>query len=300
VSGITTRLEHGRKLDLKATWGGVSTLHVGVGTQLRDGHGVRAFHTPVGPVELEVLGGDDSVVARAWGDGAQWALDRLPQLLGVDDGTEDFVTDHPLVARLQRQHAGVRHAHAGDVLGLAVQTVFGQLVTGKEAGRAWGGLARAHGARSPGPHQLLMAPPGDVIARLPRPELVRLGALGKMADTIGRLVRQRSRIDELAWSDLGALAELLSSLRGVGPWTVGMLQMRGLGDPDGVPVGDYHMPNTVAWVLERTPRSDDARMLELLAPFAPFRGRVIRLFEAAGLGAPKYGARQPIRNLDTR
>ena len=56
-----------------------------------------------------------------------------------------------------------------------------------------------------------------------------------------------------------------------------------------MPVGDYHLPNTVAWALAGEARADDDRMLELLAPFAGQRGRVVRLLKAGGISAPKFG-----------
>ena len=40
------------------------------------------------------------------------------------------------------------------------------------------------------------------------------------------------------------------------------------GDPDAVSVGDYHIPNMVAWALAGDARGTDEHMLELLAPFA--------------------------------
>ena len=55
------------------------------------------------------------------------------------------------------------------------------------------------------------------------------------------------------------------------------------GDPDAVSVGDYHVPNMVAWALAGEPRGDDARMLALLEPFRGHRGRVCVLLEAAGI-----------------
>ena len=63
------------------------------------------------------------------------------------------------------------------------------------------------------------------------------------------------------------------------------------GDPDAISVGDYHLPNVVAWALAREPRADDAHMLELLEPYRGQRGRVQRLLEAAGIQAPRYGPR---------
>jgi hypothetical protein len=38
-------------------------------------------------------------------------------------------------------------------------------------------------------------------------------------------------------------------------------------------------------------------MLELLAPFAGHRGRVVRLIEAAGITAPRRGPRMRLRHI---
>ena len=53
-----------------------------------------------------------------------------------------------------------------------------------------------------------------------------------------------------------------------------------MGDPDAVAVGDYHLKNLVVHALAGEPRGTDERMLELLAPYAGQRGRVIRLLLA--------------------
>jgi 3-methyladenine DNA glycosylase/8-oxoguanine DNA glycosylase len=68
-----------------------------------------------------------------------------------------------------------------------------------------------------------------------------------------------------------------------------------LGDADAVSVGDYHLPNTVAFALAGEARADDERMLELLAPFAGHRGRVVRLIEGSGITAPRRGPRMRLR-----
>ncbi len=91
----------------------------------------------------------------------------------------------------------------------------------------------------------------------------------------------------------------MTAIAGIGPWTAAEVVRTAYGDPDAVSVGDYHIPNTVAWALAGEPRGDDARMLELLAPFAGHRGRVCVLLEAAGAGAPRYGPRMPIRSFAT-
>jgi 3-methyladenine DNA glycosylase/8-oxoguanine DNA glycosylase len=86
-------------------------------------------------------------------------------------------------------------------------------------------------------------------------------------------------------------------LPGVGPWTAAEVALRALGDTDAVSVGDFHIPNMVAWALAREPRATDARMLELLEPYRGQRGRVIRLLEAAGVAAPRFGPRMSPRAI---
>ena len=56
-------------------------------------------------------------------------------------------------------------------------------------------------------------------------------------------------------------------------------------------VGDFHLKNLVAFALAGEPRGTDERMLELLEPWRGHRARVIRLLEASGIEAPKYGPR---------
>ena len=70
------------------------------------------------------------------------------------------------------------------------------------------------------------------------------------------------------------------------------------GDPDAISIGDYHIPNLVAFALAGEPRGDDARMLELLEPYRGQRGRVQRLLELSGIRPPRYGPRMPARAID--
>src|SRR5207244_1950347 len=84
---------------------------------------------------------------------------------------------------------------------------------------------------------------------------------------------------------------------GIGPWTAAKVATVALGDPDAVPVGDYHLPHSIGYAFEGTPRSTDERMLELLEPYRGHRARVIRLITVAGIVAPRFGPRKPLRNF---
>ena len=70
------------------------------------------------------------------------------------------------------------------------------------------------------------------------------------------------------------------------------------GDPDAVPVGDFHLPNTVSWALAAEDRGTDERMLELLEPYGGHRRRVVLLLKGAGIKAPKYRLRQKILSIE--
>jgi len=87
----------------------------------------------------------------------------------------------------------------------------------------------------------------------------------------------------------------LRALPGIGPWTAAEVTALALGDPDAVSVGDFHLPHVVSWALAGEPRGSDERMLELLEPYRGHRGRVLRLLQLAGITAPRFGPRMPLR-----
>ena len=46
---------------------------------------LRATRTPTGPALVKIVGHGAEVSARAWGEGAEWALDQLARLGGEAD-----------------------------------------------------------------------------------------------------------------------------------------------------------------------------------------------------------------------
>ena len=83
----------------------------------------------------------------------------------------------------------------------------------------------------------------------------------------------------------------LRALPGVGAWTAAEVRQRAYGDPDAVSVGDFHVPGQVVFALTGATDGDDARMLELLEPWAGHRYRVVRMIELAGVTRPRRGPR---------
>jgi len=263
---------------------------------------LRATRTPDGPATLHLSAGagaeaSGEIVARAWGPGAQWALDAAPALCGLTDDVSTFAPDHPVVADLHRRRPGLRMPRSLAVLEALVPAVIEQKVTGKEARRSYHGLVRWYGEPAPGPGNLVVPPPPETLARLPSWAFHQAGIERKRADTIRIACACAGRLEEVTAMDPAAAQARLTALPGVGLWTAAEVARTALGDADAVSVGDYHLPDQVAWALAGEPRGDDERMLALLAPFPGHRGRVIRLIESAAVTAPRRGPRMPANDI---
>ena len=128
-------------------------------------------------------------------------------------------------------------------------------------------------------------------------DLHPLGLERRRAEVIIRSAARAAAIEGLAAIDPADARSRLERLPGIGPWTAAEVARVAWGDPDALSVGDYHIPNLVAFALAGEPRADDARMLELLEPYRGQRGRVQRLLELSGMSAPRYGPRRPPRAI---
>src|SRR3970282_1847104 len=116
----------------------------------------------------------------------------------------------------------------------------------------------------------------------------------RRADVIRAAARLAPRL-ETATPD--EARDRMAAVPGMGPWTIAEVMRAAYGDPDAVSIGDFHIPNSVAWALAREPRADDARMLELLEPYRGQRGRVHGLLAGGRVSAPRYGPRRAPRSI---
>jgi 3-methyladenine DNA glycosylase/8-oxoguanine DNA glycosylase len=259
----------------------------------------RATRTPDGPasVALEVRG--DELLAEAWGPGAERALAGVAALAGLDDDRSGFVPHHPLVAELDRRFRGVHIGRSAAVVEALVPAILEQKVTGEEARGAFLGLVRGLGEAAPGPAELRlrMPPTPEVLAGLPYHDYHPYGIERRRAELIRRVAGRAAWFEAIVDLPIEEAYRRLTLLPGLGPWTAAEVAVRALGDRDAVSVGDYHIPNLVAWALAGEPRGTDARMLELLEPYRPHRARVVRLLEAAGIRSPRYGPRLAPRRI---
>jgi len=265
----------------------------------------RASRTPEGPVTLAIESRDQAgeVRASAWGPGADWALEQLPDLLGADDDWSGFEARHPVVMEARRRYPHVRLGRTARPFEALVPTIIEQKVTGKEAFAGFRALVLKYGdpAPGPGPTGLHLPPVPAVVASIPSWAWLGLHidparsravvTVARHADAFERLVPHPSCSDLISTSKLD---RAVRSLPGLGVWTSAEVRARTLGDPDAVSFGDYHVAKDVGWALLGR-EIDDRELAELLEPWRPHRGRVPLLLGTAGLRRPRRGHRASLR-----
>jgi 3-methyladenine DNA glycosylase/8-oxoguanine DNA glycosylase len=257
-----------------------------------------ALRTPDGPATLQLAREGIELLATGHGAGAGWVIERADAIAGLRDDLTGFpalAAAHPVVARLARTFAGLRFPASGQIFPRLLVAILEQKVTGQEAHRAYRKIIRHFGESAPGPVELLLPPDPAAVAATPYWTFHPFGVEQKRTQTLLRAAVEARRLEQCA--DPEEATRRLTAIPGIGPWTAAEVVRTAYGDADAVSVGDYHIPNTVAWALAGEPRGTDARMLELLEPFRGHRGRVCELLAAGGIGAPRFGPRMPIRSF---
>ncbi len=260
----------------------------------------RGLRTPDGPASLlvEPRPDESAVEARAWGPGASWALDSLPQLLGADDDPSGFEPRHPLLEQALRHHPHWRLGRTGLVLEALVPAIIEQKVTGQEAFAGFRRLVRRYGERAPGPGTdvgLWVQPTPDALRTIPSWEWLRLHIDPARSRAVVRAAAVAGSLERLVALPGDEADRRLRSLPGVGRWTSAEVRSRALGDADAVSFGDYHVAADVGWAIRGTPMDDD-ELEEFLEPWRPHRGRVTALIALTGPRRPRRGPRMAPRS----
>jgi 3-methyladenine DNA glycosylase/8-oxoguanine DNA glycosylase len=257
----------------------------------------RAMRTPEGVTQVRLQSKQNIVHARAWGPGSSWIAAALPDLVGADDRPESFEPRHAVVREMHRRTTGMRQCRCPTICEILVPIVLEQKVTTIEALRSYRALVMAWGELAPGPPGLRVPPAAATLASKPYQDWHRFGVERRRAETIRAVCSRASAIERLAAAPPGEAQQKLMSIPGIGPWSAAEVARVALGDPDAVRPGDYHLPHLVSWALAGEPRSDDARMMELLAPYRGHRARAVRLIELSGSRPPRRAPRQRLRSI---
>lgn len=265
-----------------------------------------AFRTVDGPVTLSLRQRgsltSSRIQANAWGPGAARALASLPRLLGADDDWSafdcaEFRATLPDLARKGRYlNPGLRLPSSGRMLDTVARAILEQKVTGIEAKRAWRYLLVRYGDPAPGaggvaPAALRLPPTAEQWRRVPSWDWHKAGVDAKRSATILKAALVATGLERLASLPGGdAVRAGLRSVPGIGVWTAAEVVQRTHGCPDSISVGDYHLAAYVGAALTGR-RTDDAGMIELLAPWQGQRQRVVRSLYSSGFRKPTFGPR---------
>ena len=255
---------------------------------------VWAFAGPSGPVTWAVTATDDRQIFKvmAWGDDADWALAQTPVWLGAEDNDEDFAPTHPTLRRLHRDLVGLRLGQSPSVFDMTVRMILQQRVAWRDAARSFRRLTLKYGEPAPGPYPVTAGLSAATWRRVPLPEFVAAGVEGKRARCVRDAAVSARRLEEIRTMARDDANRRLRAFPGIGVWTAQGVLGFALGDPDAVQEQDYDLPRLVSFALSGEPRADDARMLELLKPYAGHRFRVVRLLHESNIRTPRFGPRR--------
>lgn len=260
----------------------------------------RTLRTPLGAATLHLAVRADGVAATAWGPGAAWAIEGVPELLGAgDDWSQLDVAANPFLADSLRRNPGLRLLRTRQVFEMMLAAILEQKVTGKEARHSWRVLITKYGEPAPGPapEGMRVFPAADTWRLIPSWEWHRAGVGPDRSATAVRAATVAASLERTLAHGRGgpAVERALRSIPGVGVWTSAETAQRAHGDADSPSVGDYHLPALVGWALIGTPVDDDG-MLELLSPWAGQRQRIMRLIESSGFAKPRFGPRMTVQD----
>jgi 3-methyladenine DNA glycosylase/8-oxoguanine DNA glycosylase len=199
------------------------------------------------------------VVVRA---SCERAIDEAGFMLALDDDTSEFhrrFSRDPLLGPSTRALRGLRPRRKATVAHAALRAICGQLI---QAGRALE-IERAV-IRSSGEDP----PTREALARMSPAAFAKCGLAGSRANTLTRLVRTLD-LEALKQRPETALARLRRE-RGVGPWTVGVIALQGLGRYDAGLVADLGLVKLMASLRGRWPDAEETT--ELLEPYSEWQG----------------------------
>jgi 3-methyladenine DNA glycosylase/8-oxoguanine DNA glycosylase len=264
---------------------------------------LRATRTPTGPALVKIVARGSEVSARAWGAGANFALEQLPRLVGEADdptGFEPRPAHAPLLAA-HRRFAGFRVGRTDAVFEALAPACIEQVVTGQEAFRAWRLLVREFGEPAPGPtsdpesaaYGMCVPPPPEVWARVPSWRFLAAGVEQRRSRTLVRTAVRAEALERTLDKTLAEADHALRSFPGVGAWTSAEVRQRAFGDADAWSIGDYHVAKDITYTLTGEVLDDDA-CLEILEPYRGHRFRVQALLTMLGSRRPRHGPRMTL------
>ncbi|HEY4411642.1 MAG TPA: hypothetical protein VGN06_01480 [Gaiellaceae bacterium] len=242
-------------------------------------------------VFTQVLAVDGRVeLARAWqspsgtvtisADSAD-AANRMRWLLALDDDHSEFllrVRNDRLLGRASRELRGLRPVRLSTVAQSLLRAFCGQLIEAKRARRMEQTIIRT--LCTAGPKNLHVAPTTRDLGALAPSQLRSLGLHARRGAALVRLCRSLE-LERLHDQPTEAIVRRLERERGVGPWSIGVVCLEGLGRFDHGLVGDLGLVKLLRAMRGR--EVEGWETAELLEPYGEFSG-LASVYLLAGFG----------------
>jgi 3-methyladenine DNA glycosylase/8-oxoguanine DNA glycosylase len=245
-----------------------STRHVGNATRRFDGRILVCLFELDGRLERAACWQetDGAIALRALSEAG---LERLKSVLPLDKDHSEFLrrfADDELLGRAVREFRGKRPMRLGSVTHALLRAVCGQLIEAKVARRIEFRLIRE---TSPSDGVLYAPPKPDSFCSFAPAELQRFGLSARKAATLVRLCRTLD-LERLPDVPPKGAAQRLERERGLGPWSIGVIGLEGLGCYHFGLVGDLGLIKLCSALLGRRAEAEDTA--ELLARYDEWQG----------------------------
>ena len=221
---------------------------------------------------------DATLVLRA---DSEQGVEQLRFVLGTEDDHSDFFrrfARDPLIGEATRQLRGLRPLRLPTVAHALLRALCGQLIQARRARQIERAVVRAATASLDGLHA---SPTSEALARFSPAELRSLGLHARRGATLVRLCRELE-LERLRELPTEAAAARLERERGLGPWSVGVVCLEGLGRVERGLVGDLGLVKLLAALRGRWVEGWETA--ELLEPYGEWAG-LASVYLLAGWGA---------------
>jgi 3-methyladenine DNA glycosylase/8-oxoguanine DNA glycosylase len=221
---------------------------------------------------------DGAIAFRAL---SEEGLERLRAVLPLEADHSEFLErfkDDRLLRRPIHVFRGKRPLRLGTVTHALLRAICGQLIEAKRARNIELRLIRETCATD----GVLYAPPTpQAFCDFAPAALQKLGLSARKAATLVRVCRTID-VERLRDVPSAGAAKRLGRERGLGPWSVGVIGLQGLGCYDFGMVGDLGLVKLCTALLGRRAEPEDTA--ELLAPYGEWQG-LASVYLLAGFGA---------------
>jgi AraC family transcriptional regulator of adaptative response / DNA-3-methyladenine glycosylase II len=220
---------------------------------------------------------DGTIVVAAASDAG---VEHVRFVLGLDDDHTEFLerfANDPLLGETLRHIRGLRPLRTGTVAQALLRAVAGQLIQAKRARQIERSIIRAASPAVGGMHA---APTSAELAAFSPAELARHGLGARRATALIRLCRTFD-LESLKDRPVRAVAARLNRERGLGPWSVGVICLEGLGRYEYGLARDLGLVKLAAALGGRWVEAEETD--ELLRPYGEWAG-LASVYLLAGFG----------------